>query len=555
MQSATHAFLAELRTQESTSSFLHTVEGALAAALTAASLSPRKDSRVVCLEQGLDVLAYLRDSNLPSLAVYRLLVAAAGREKRTNLALKLFTELCRAGLQPDLRTTSALTSNLSAAPACTLPAYEALCAASAPLDVAALNQLLGCAAAPEAGPPELRAALVQRLLLDLAARGLRADEGTLAAAVAALGSAGRVDDAFQAWTDLCAAGVRPWKRAWAALLGACRAAGQHDRCDSHFRAMRDAGEVPVNRFHWNIAVDCAVRAGQYPRAFALQTEMAAAGLPPDRVTRNTLLAATAALHGIDAAFACVASRPSDVVAWTILVDLCAEAGDAPRAAQALISMRAAGVQPDVVTFTALIKAHAACNDPAAAMAAYREMRAAGLRPNASTFLTLLRACRSAGDLTRASEVYSEMRHCGLRPNNALFRGMLSSWADLAASQGGSAALPGWLLEAAAAQHGRASVDLHGLSSAEARAAVLCTLRSLRDDHAAAPPGGLLIITGRGRNSARGVAVLRDEVARLCSELRLPCVAEAENPGRVRVPAEALSTWLSRGVLPELEERE
>jgi pentatricopeptide repeat protein len=544
-------------------------------ALAAAALLPRRaacHARLIfalcqrdALQDALAVLSHMRQHGpQPSLAVYRVLLLASGkgRTRRPGLTAVLLEQLRQQGLSLDARTANVTLNALSAAPAAALRTYEALLASGAALDVISFNTMLKIASAPEGGlSRDARAALARRLLQDMSRLMCSPDSNTLAAAVGVLGGAGRVDEAFQVWTDFRAGGVAPCPRGWAALLSACRTAEQYDRCMTLFRAM--CAVQPPGRHHWNIVIDAAVRADQPERAAALADEMAAAGVSQDSVTRNSLMRGKAAAHGLQAAFDASVVSERDAVAWTILLDLCADAADAPRAADTLAAMRAAGVVPDVVTWTALIKAHAAVGDAAAALAAYRDMRSACVRPNEATFLMLLRACRAARDVERATVVYQEMRRAGLRPQDGAFRGLLASWVDAAmdTQEGGApassaAALPDWLASAGGCGEDEcqndpaecACLDLHGLSLAEARAAVLCKLRQLRDADAAGarpPLTGLLLITGRGRNSAHGVAVLRDEAKRLCAELRLACVADAANPGRMRIPAAALRAWLAR----------
>jgi pentatricopeptide repeat domain-containing protein 1 len=546
-------------------------------ALAAAALLPRTGACharllwALCqrdaLQDALSVLSHMRQHGpQPSLANYRVLLLASGkgRTRRPGLAAVLLEQLQQQGLSLDARTANVALNALSAAPAAALRTYEALVASGSALDVVTFNTMLKVAGAPEGGlSRDGRAALTRRLLQDMSRQMCAPNSNTLAAAVGVLGSAGRVDEAFQIWTDMRAGGVTPCPRGWAALLSACRTAEQYDRCMTLFRAMCSV-QTP-GRHHWNIVIDAAVRADLPERAAELADEMAAAGVSQDSVTRNSLMRGKAAAHGLQAAFDASAESVRDAVAWTILVDLCANVADAPRAADTLAAMRAAGVTPDVVTWTALIKAHAAAGDAAAALDAYRDMRSAGVRPNEATFLMLLRACRAARDVERATAVYQEMRRAGLRPQNGAFRGLLASWVDAAMDeQGGearaksAAALPDWLTSAGGCGADEcpsdaaecACLDLHGLSSAEARAAVLCKLRQLREADAAGarpPLNGLLLITGRGRNSAHGVAVLRDEVKRLCAELRLACVADATNPGRMLIPAAAVRAWLARDV--------
>ena len=281
-------------------------------------------------------------------------------------------------------------------------------------------------------------------------------------------------------------------------------------------------------------------------------------IEPDKYTRNCLLRAMAAQYGIDAAFAAAADLQLSAADWTTLVDLCADAKDANRAAATLDMMRGYGVNPDVVAFTALIKAYANAGDSVGALAAYDMLVAAGLRANNNTFLTLLRACRAANDFERAAVVYDLMRQAGVRPQITAFRSLLAAWVDASVCGSGGVPveqLPKWLLEVGHNEEGcsvlvtgASCVDLHGLSTEEARALILCRLRQLREVAVVdePPPTGMLIITGRGLNSDNGKTVLREEAERLCSELRLDCTDDESNPGRLVVPADSLRAWLTRG---------
>ena len=93
------------------------------------------------------------------------------------------------------------------------------------------------------------------------------------------------------------------------------------------------------------------------------------------------------------------------------------------------------------------------------------------------------------------------------------------------------------------------VDLHGMSVLEARAAVLCVLAMLQQQYRDTGAIGhdCTIITGRGRGSRGGEPVVRTEVVALLGRLGLPPAALAANPGRVVIPAAAVTEALRRKV--------
>ena len=520
------------------------------------------------LMEALLVLRHMRAAGpTPTLAGYRRVMAAAGKAvgargaSRPKLVLSLLNELTSRGLKLDTLTANVLLAALSGAPAVAFRKYEELRAGDDPkLDLSSFNTMLAIAGAQNSPlPRHQRAVRARQVLQDMARAAVAPDAITLASAVAALGSAGAVDEAFNVWKEMRAGGVVPDSKCWTAMLSACRTARQFERCSSLFSGMRAAsGGVQPGVIHWNVLIDTAVVCGMPEAAFALAEEMEKVHqLAPDKYTRNSLLRATNAQYGIDAAFAAAAEQQLSVADWTALVDLCADEEDPARAAATVAMMSTFGVDPDVVTFTALIKAYANAGDSAGALAAYDQMCRAGLQANNNTFLGLLRACRTANDFDRASVVYERMRQAGVRPQISAFRSLLAAWVDTAVCGTAGVAveqLPAWLLDAGMSEEGcsmlvtgAACVDLHGLSTDEARALILCRLRQLREVAAAdePPPTGLVIITGRGLNSEDGKTVLREEAERLCAELRLDCTNDESNPGRLLVPAASLHAWLIR----------
>jgi len=451
----------------------------------------------------------------------------------------LDAELAARGLALSTTTANVLL-DAQPTPAFAVQRYRTLLASGLKADIVTFNTLLKHLAAPALGlPGATRAELARGVLQDMREASCAPDSATLASAVGALGAAGLAEEAYDNWIDIRASGVKPDARCWTALLCAFRTAEQLERSVATLRSM---ASVPASIVHHNVVIDTAVQAQAWPTVFTLVEEAQAAGIEPDRIMRYSILRAVAATRGVDAALHLVAES-QDLMAWTILLDVCAEAGDTDTASRAMRLMRELGVTPDVVTWTVLIKAHANVQDALGALAVLRGMQAAGVAPTEATFFTLLRACRRAEAMDVMAQVYGEMRSAGLAPQNGAFQAMLATRRTLDARRGMSMEeLPTWLLDSGLTD----AVDLHGLSTAEARAAVLCRLRLLREaatNDVVLPTDGLVIVTGRGSHSEGGKGILRSEIRRLLSLLRLPCEVNLSNSGRLRIPPAALRAWL------------
>lgn len=424
---------------------------------------------------------------------------------------------------------------LRAAPATMLATAAALSLQGVRRDCVTVNTLLRGASMKDAGSRGERAAAAHALLREAAEAGISPDSGTLAAAVAALGCAGRCDDAMVVWTDMRAGGVVPCERGWTALLVALREARNLERATSVFAAL----PVRPTSHHWNVLIDTAVRAGQHGRALALADEMDARGTPRDGVTRNTLLRAVAAMEGAEAALRFAEAAPSapratELLMWTQLLEICASRADVRTAARAVVAMRSRGCEPDVVALCSLAKAHGATRDADGALALLRHAA-----PSRALFLAVLRACRAADDVGAASAAFAAMRRSGVRPSGPAFRALLSEWA---ADGGARGTLPDWLVEGASADTftsagASAVVVLDSLTPADARATLLCALRRVRDDRARRPVLPLQVRCGAD-------AAVRAAAARLFKQLELPCVANHE-AGELLVTAPVLGAWLGR----------
>lgn len=182
-----------------------------------------------------------------------------------------------------------------------------------------------------------------------------------------------------------------------------------------------------------------------------------------------------------------------------------------------------------------------------ALQVYRDLRGAGFPPDNHEFRKLLALCaeRAMGAGQRGKEpggAEDEAGEGGHEQQGPLLS--LDQRGAREAEAGAGHAPP--LLEHAELDLSLETIDLHGVSTVEARAGVLLVLRSLlRRWHTGRHPrGGLTIVTGSGRHS-ESEPKLQVVVASLLQELGLPADSPSRNPGRLTVRQEDLAAWLGR----------
>jgi len=214
---------------------------------------------------------------------------------------------------------------------------------------------------------------------------------------------------------------------------------------------------------------------------------------------------------------------------------------------------------DTQLWTALLKAHIRARNIRGAFYTYdRMLRAPNAKPNSRTFHTLLQACCRTGDMERAMRLYQDMRAAGIHANDATLEALVGLWVEQAfTAPTDGKAQPGltWLNAHGETDRGRRginvndrpSVDVRGMMVKEARAVVLCLLRSLRERY---EEGGFVsspfcIVTGRAF-SVEGVNSIHEAMLELMEQLDLPVIQPGRNATHLLVPINSLERWIRRG---------
>jgi pentatricopeptide repeat domain-containing protein 1 len=357
-------------------------------------------------------------------------------------------------------------------------------------------------------------------------------------------------------------GFEPTTGVWGSLLVACGAAQHHETALMMWREAKAAlggpASVPVNLY--NAMLTACNACGQGERTLSLLEEMKAAGVTPGVKSYNLAIKACEGQPGQRLRLEQLAialklyeemrtcGMHPDLITYGTLIELCAEGRQGALARRLRDRMDEDGVKPNVVVMTSLLKALARAGLIEDCLDTFGTMvwGPARVRPNRVTFRTLVRELRQAGALGAALRAYEGMRRAQHAPSNVEFQELIAAAAEAALAEG-DPELQAQVASLCNIGSTLEILDLHGMSTLEARAAVLCVLSMLMTEYhdTGLPPSTLTIITGKGVHSESGQAVLPSTVHRLLSEeLHMPVDTENNsNAGRLVIDPEQLLRWV------------
>ncbi|KAK9828805.1 hypothetical protein WJX72_002164 [[Myrmecia] bisecta] len=470
--------------------------------------------------------------------VWKDLVLAFARLNRPRETCQAFDDLCSLGLWDVSKVLMAnsvlnmLTDDFEAI----MQRYQQMKAAGFVGDQVTFNTLLkACMRCADADAAE-------RVYQEMRGLGIQGDEFTYNTLIKACSYAGDLPRALAVRELMAEAGFEPPQSIWGSLITACGKAGQSETAFALWADIRQGRPAP-SVLNYNALLNVCAWTYQRERALALLAEMKPSRVQPTAITYNIAMKACAAEPGttlkachLDSAFALFEEmQAADLVpdrnTYCTLIDLCAQARDGRRALALYKEMQARGVSDDVGICTALISACGSCGLVDEALAVFQTMvwGPRRKRPTRPTYLTLVRVCREHGRLKEALHVYNGMRRQKMAPSNAEFQQLTLACAEEALKADDSA-MREQVGQLWGQLQGSSYIDLHGLSSKEARAAVLCVLADLQQRHKQGQPitGDLVIITGAGQHSDQEAGPkLRDAILHLLhDELHLQTVADA-----------------------------
>lgn len=397
----------------------------------------------------------------------------------------------------------------------------------------------------------------------MAAGGVAPDAVTYSSLIKAHSYAGNFEGVLSVRDAMAAAGFLPTASVWGSLLVACGAAQHHETALMVWREARAVAAATGQALPTSVCnamMTACTACLQFERAIAVLAEMKAAGPAPNVVTYNLAIKACGGQPGqrvrqqqLQMAVRMYGEMQQqglqpDGFTFGTLLELCAEARDGATAALLHQEMEGHGVKPNGIVMASLFKALARAGMVEECMHAFSRTvwGPARVKPTRSTFKILIRELRQAGALAQALAVYEGMRRARHAPNNREFQDLIAAAAEAALAHG-DPELQARVASLCGVTY-PGEIDLHGMSTHEARAAVLCTLGMALAEYlrsGGAPPPMLTLITGRGVHSPGGVPALQDAARRLLrEELHLQVGEDVRgNAGRIVVESEELARWL------------
>ncbi|CAL8462833.1 g2367 [Coccomyxa elongata] len=461
---------------------------------------------------------------------WRLLLKNYSRIGMPEGAMNAFQEMRKRGIWSprDTITANILLDALSSNAAAAFATYQELAAEGLQPTIVTFNTLLkACMRVKDA-------ARADEVLAWMQERSCQGDEFTYNTYIKAASYSGDVERALRVLPRMAASGVEPTPAVWGSLIVACGKAGQVESALGLWRQMAASG-TPPSVDNCNALLNACIDCGNGERALDIYRSMQDLGVEPDLVTYNLAMRACSGQPGsklraaqLEQAFqllthmraAAVEPCPQTI---TSLFSLCGRAGQGRRAlALYQEEVKDSGIRVDVALLSALIAALGSEGLADEALTVFRRMvwGPRRMKPNEHTYRLITRICREAGLLTEALHAYRGMRRMGFRPSNAEWREMISVAVEAAMAEKDGGDLVQQVAACLGLDEGQSRVDLHGLSSAEARAAVLCVLSSVQQRAAAGAPltSDLVFITGIGRHSDPEVGpVLHDAIHSLLND--------------------------------------
>ncbi|XP_002456190.1 pentatricopeptide repeat-containing protein At3g09650, chloroplastic [Sorghum bicolor] len=223
----------------------------------------------------------------------------------------------------------------------------------------------------------------------------------------------------------------PNARVYTTLMKGYMNAGRVDDVVAVLRAMRqEARTAPASRpdhVTYTTVMSALVGAGDVARAHAVLDEMAADGVPANRVTYNVLLKGYCQQLQIGKARELFEEMVTDagiqpgVVTYNTLMDGCVLSDDSAGALAFFNEMRSRGIAPSTVSYTTLMKAFAVSGQPKVAHKVFEEMeRDPRVTVDRAAWNMLVEGYCRLGQVETAKQVVERMKERGVQPDVATY---------------------------------------------------------------------------------------------------------------------------------------
>ncbi|KAJ8604982.1 hypothetical protein CTAYLR_006898 [Chrysophaeum taylorii] len=483
-------------------------------------------------ERALALLDDMREREIePSVVTYSAAISACGKGNQWEKALLLLDNMRERGVKPNVITYSA------AITACTRGGQweKALALLDEMLDRGLSPNVVTYSAAISACEKGNQLGKALALLEKLRALEPPPDVMSYASAISACGKANRWKNALELLDEMRARGVRPTVTTYSAAISACGRGNQWRKARELFDEMRREGIEP-NSITYTAVISACEKGKRWETALELLDEMREQrGIEPSVITYNAAITACGEGGQWEKALALLDEMrrrdrrlEPDVITYSAVMSACEKSNQWEKAITLLDEMQHHGVAPDVIAYNAAIAACKRGREWNKALSLLDEMRRRGLEPDVISYSATISACEKGGQWEKALALLDEMRQRGLEPDVITYNAAISACELAGALDAAESTVLRALDDGLYSQCWNSEsreLDLRMMSVPVARTVVRLAIADARrgsdqrpryfDNQSAGKM--MLIITGHGKNSESGVAVVRRAIIDLLAD--------------------------------------
>lgn len=417
--------------------------------------------------------------------------------------------------------------------------------------------------------------------------GLTPDEISYATAIDACSKALKSKQAIQLFQEMKNDGIRPNVPIYNAVMNACARDHQWRKSLNFLNDMQKQGVDP-NIVSYNVCLSALEKSKKWNLAFDLMKQMRLSGIPMQAITYNTVISACAKSRKMNVCEEVLGMMRKDgfkpdAFTYSSLLNGYRKTRNWTSLFRAFDNMRTEGVVLDAVIYSTVIGAYADAGRSSDAFSLFNEMKQQNIRANEIVYSCVLRACNS---VEQVDHLLREMEVNGVKKNSVVFTSAINvchkvkggvkdavRWFDQMLSQG---IKPDWVaymslfevlnnnkcydlldhyyltgLQNGVLSHyskdsdfNEKTIDLHGWSTALARAALRNVMQEYCQDHRTNQKlVPLRILTGKGYS--KNQPVLRPAVTKmLMADFQPGLQHEISQTGDIFISPESIRAYVA-----------
>lgn len=217
---------------------------------------------------------------------------------------------------------------------------------------------------------------------------------------------GSLEKGKQVHSDIIEAGISPDRMLQNTLIDMYAKCGSMKQGRKVFKEMSDRDVVS-----WNVLISGAAQNGHSDKAFELFEAMGETGLKPDKVTYVSILNVCSSVEQGKALYSDITKAGFELDVWvgTALVKMFSKYGSLEDALLIFEKLP----HRNVVSWTSVIAVCAQAGKTEKALELYERMCEEGVAPDRLTFTTVLRVCETLRDLKKGKEVHEQIIRSGV----------------------------------------------------------------------------------------------------------------------------------------------